>query len=91
MKILLLILSCFFLWTEASFAGSLLDEYIKGKDNSIYAKPDYKTSPAIDLHSNKPVKPNSKPSNDQFNTSGEPTLYNNQQNNLNNIGVTPKK
>lgn len=39
MKILLLILSCFFLWTEASFAGSLLDEYIKGKDNSrLYSR-----------------------------------------------------
>jgi hypothetical protein len=91
MKILLLVLSCFLLWAEASFAGSLLDEYIKGKDNSMYAKPDYKTSPSIDLHSSKPVQSNSKPSNDQFNTGSEPKLYNNQQNNFNNIGGSPKK
>jgi hypothetical protein len=91
MKILLLILSCFFLWAEASFAGSLLDEYIKDKDNSVYAKPDYKTSPSIDLHSNKPVQANSKPSNDQFNTNGESKLYNNQQNNLNNVGGALRK
>jgi hypothetical protein len=91
MKILLLILSCFLLWADASFAGSLLDEYIKDKDNNAYVKPDYKTSPTIDLHSNKPAKLNTSPSNSPLNTGVDPTLNNNQQNNLNTSGGNSKK
>jgi hypothetical protein len=91
MKIAFLILSCLLLWTGVSFSGSLLDEYTKDKEKDIYAKPDYKTSPTIDLHSNKPATTGTGLSNSQFNTPTNPTINNGQQNNSNSIGENPKK